>query len=518
MFGIDGGPWCSNFFWTGLIIMIICPTVLISAMLRELRRLTKRVHIHPLSRTRAYSEQESNEAMELLLGSFQRGGTKPTAERTSCKVTCRRMCWLAYLAFCTRPPNHSYRDEAEEAADGVNFYMGIRWYSMVQSIYFSPCGLLPACLLNQRLSPVCVFLSNLGGDESCWSEMWRKSGVCATRPMHRGGLVSNLEIVGAAARCEKLLFVYHALIYGAFLGLQVWAYGELFTTSTGSLPPDENTENTTADVSHVIMSALFVGSLCCCPALCASGLLARKLHHLHCALPRVWRIYVKGAHCQLVDIERAVREADAEVNACGTAGAGAAAPPAASQAPARRFRALLAATHYRAKQRAASAQHVQGVRLQLGPGQRGEGHHTTASCARDAATTSTSIACSKDSSTPATGEIGAAGSVPSSSASASGGAATTAASLLAAQASHGLTRFEAPTKEMVMGQPVTSALGVHHVLGLSDAMLHGGLAEGIPAIVREFETHGTHEDKECIDYILHQSSGSNLKVWPNGIL
>lgn len=43
-------------------------------------------------------------------------------------------------------------------------------------------------------------------------------------------------------------------------------------------------------------------------------------------------------------------------------------------------------------------------------------------------------------------------------------------------------------------------------------------ADGIEAIAREFAAHGTDEDKECLEYVLHERAGSNTKEFSNGNL
>ena len=73
-------------------------------------------------------------------------------------------------------------------------------------------------------------------------------------------------------------------------------------------------------------------------------------------------------------------------------------------------------------------------------------------------------------------------------------------------------------RTLVSGRPVDAALGVHDFLKTDDKELHLGLAEGRAAIVREFEQHGTAEDRLCLDYVLHKATGSNTTRWPNGVL
>ena len=55
------------------------------------------------------------------------------------------------------------------------------------------------------------------------------------------------------------------------------------------------------------------------------------------------------------------------------------------------------------------------------------------------------------------------------------------------------------------------------VAGVSDESLHELLAGGVESIEREFATHGTPDDVECLEYILHHAAGSSPKVFPNGV-
>ena len=42
-------------------------------------------------------------------------------------------------------------------------------------------------------------------------------------------------------------------------------------------------------------------------------------------------------------------------------------------------------------------------------------------------------------------------------------------------------------------------------------------AEGKQAIIDEFNTHGTAEDKECLNYILYEEAGSSAKTFQDGL-
>ena len=43
------------------------------------------------------------------------------------------------------------------------------------------------------------------------------------------------------------------------------------------------------------------------------------------------------------------------------------------------------------------------------------------------------------------------------------------------------------------------------------------MLEGVAAIIREVEAHGTEEDKECLHYILYEEAGSSEKSFQHGL-
>ena len=73
------------------------------------------------------------------------------------------------------------------------------------------------------------------------------------------------------------------------------------------------------------------------------------------------------------------------------------------------------------------------------------------------------------------------------------------------------SRFE--TKELVFGRPEDAALGVLHFMCVTRNGLP--MAEGTKAIQREIAEHGTPEDQECLDYILHAPAGSSDLLFSN---
>ena len=73
-------------------------------------------------------------------------------------------------------------------------------------------------------------------------------------------------------------------------------------------------------------------------------------------------------------------------------------------------------------------------------------------------------------------------------------------------------RFANPPSELVFGRPAQAALGVEHYMCVPrEAVLHG-LLEGTAAIVREVNTAGTDDDRECLSYILHAEAGASAPI------
>ena len=64
--------------------------------------------------------------------------------------------------------------------------------------------------------------------------------------------------------------------------------------------------------------------------------------------------------------------------------------------------------------------------------------------------------------------------------------------------------------------PVLSALGLAHFMHVSDNLMYAGMAEGVPAIVREIRAAGDPDDIECLEYVLSAAAGSSDKPFPNG--
>ena len=76
-----------------------------------------------------------------------------------------------------------------------------------------------------------------------------------------------------------------------------------------------------------------------------------------------------------------------------------------------------------------------------------------------------------------------------------------------------LTRFTGV--RLVNGDPAKAALGINAWLGADDRLLWHGMSLGMEALLAEWAQHGTDEDKECLEYIMRQTVGSNSRRWPH---
>ena len=61
-----------------------------------------------------------------------------------------------------------------------------------------------------------------------------------------------------------------------------------------------------------------------------------------------------------------------------------------------------------------------------------------------------------------------------------------------------------------------SSTGLARLLGLTTRELCIRMGRGEAEIVKEFEEHGTADDKECLEYVLHKAAGSSDKEFYNG--
>eukprot|EP00322_Chrysochromulina_rotalis_P000749 CAMPEP_0115871198 /NCGR_PEP_ID=MMETSP0287-20121206/22738_1 /TAXON_ID=412157 /ORGANISM="Chrysochromulina rotalis, Strain UIO044" /LENGTH=982 /DNA_ID=CAMNT_0003325983 /DNA_START=223 /DNA_END=3171 /DNA_ORIENTATION=- len=640
-------------------------------MNRYLKRKEARSKIHPLSRKRIYTCKESEEALHLLLGekplspdhgprlqsSREANGPRPSEIEASdaadaptlpisarwyerCFARIRRCAWLTYLSFCTSPRSMTYREEADELAEGLGFCLGCQCLTLLtgMTVCITPCLCVPICLLNQRFSTLLKFCGTLGGTGGCWARCWRK--CCIARQMSRGGLIANLDFVRIASRWQYCIFSYQAVCFGLTLGLQLWTYGTLLRSADmfGQL----GLETSTVLVDSSSLGPMFFGVfsivMLCLPPVCATWMTTRRLFRLYYSGKRVGFIFVRGHRGELVDLETAVHDAESQIlhDDMASEVAPDAATPATDalsrlgKSTSRIMSRIFSSgrrTRRRSSDMASEGKSVKSVGLdsvrivQMGPKQPSTpsvgttgtralacasgrtvsqgGARASASASASASRSTLSLPPLQERGTsaqeaeleltaapvPADARASAnASACASASASESASAAASASapaseatsarvvtiapvpaapavafapeavlqpldhdtpthtvststadgsspqaessSSLTARSSLGATlsvhsvhdRFSVPSSQMVMGQPITSALGVHRFLGLNDAQLYSGLADGIKAIEREFREHGTPDDLECFHYIMNQTSGSNRRVWPNGVL
>lgn len=76
-------------------------------------------------------------------------------------------------------------------------------------------------------------------------------------------------------------------------------------------------------------------------------------------------------------------------------------------------------------------------------------------------------------------------------------------------------RFSGSVHDLVMGDRRQTALGIYTILGIDQREMHTLMTNGIGAIEDEVKTNGTDEDRECLQYVLHERAGSNPKLFPN---
>lgn len=79
------------------------------------------------------------------------------------------------------------------------------------------------------------------------------------------------------------------------------------------------------------------------------------------------------------------------------------------------------------------------------------------------------------------------------------------------------SRFLTQPKELVFGQPAQAALGIEHYMCVSEEHVARGLADGVAAIQKEIEQHGSEAAKECLHYVLEMEAGSSDATFQDGL-
>ena len=80
------------------------------------------------------------------------------------------------------------------------------------------------------------------------------------------------------------------------------------------------------------------------------------------------------------------------------------------------------------------------------------------------------------------------------------------------------TRFGVDVFQLHFGRMSEAALGIESFVCVPPTELRVWQNEGLNALRREFEEHGTPDDILCMRYVLDEEAGSNDRIWPNGDL
>jgi len=80
------------------------------------------------------------------------------------------------------------------------------------------------------------------------------------------------------------------------------------------------------------------------------------------------------------------------------------------------------------------------------------------------------------------------------------------------------SRFITEPRCLRFGEPVDNVFGIEHFMHVAEEDVMAGMVQGVRAIEREVETHGTEVDKECLHYLLHEEAGSSTKEFQHGLM
>lgn len=67
--------------------------------------------------------------------------------------------------------------------------------------------------------------------------------------------------------------------------------------------------------------------------------------------------------------------------------------------------------------------------------------------------------------------------------------------------------------KLTTGRPKEAALGINKYLGMDERLLWTGMGRGLAAIEEEIRAHGTEDDIECLEYVLHGTAGLHPREW-----
>ena len=82
-------------------------------------------------------------------------------------------------------------------------------------------------------------------------------------------------------------------------------------------------------------------------------------------------------------------------------------------------------------------------------------------------------------------------------------------------------KFESTPDELVFGRSADSVMPIAHFMHADEWRVAMAAAQedgGVGAIEAEFAAHGSPDDLECLNYVLHGATGDSTRTWDNGVL
>jgi len=131
-------------------------------------------------------------------------------------------CCGSFLAALKTPPAYSWRQQADESAETVKYFLGCQTVLWIISSMYSPLLIMPVLFLRPKITALLVAFGSIGGKGGCWNRCWRR--CCPSEGYRRGGLLYNLPVARRAARWELCLFGYHVFCTTVFCGAAIYAY------------------------------------------------------------------------------------------------------------------------------------------------------------------------------------------------------------------------------------------------------------------------------------------------------
>ena len=78
------------------------------------------------------------------------------------------------------------------------------------------------------------------------------------------------------------------------------------------------------------------------------------------------------------------------------------------------------------------------------------------------------------------------------------------------------SRFASEPRCLISGQPAAAAMGIFEFMQVDENTTRAAMSLGLDAIVAEVEAAGTDDDRECLNYILHEVAGKSERTFQNG--